>query len=286
LQLCTTPHLHLAPEGRSAPTPYHPKSRCKIKRSTPPLPPFPSVQHPPRPPACFTCMVGVFQATQTQPAVRNGPMASRGAWGPMLALIAPQAQRGARREASLREKFFPPNKTHQVECFALDLRHALTQASPHALTAQNRCCSSSENQSCAPWFQPPTQLKVATRVHTYTCSAKSAPHPASHPLQRRQPPAALSALQRQKVQTCGFRPKAPPPDQTRVSFTAARGQSRDPRCFPSKKSASHNPSGEFPTCSLGSEKSGWDQATKTPRAPRPAPPPSQGPDTDCTGGRG
>jgi hypothetical protein len=162
----------------------------------------------------------------------------------MLALIAPQAQRGARREASLREKFFLPNKTHQVECFALDLRHALTQASPHALTAQNRCCSSSENQSCAPWFQPPTQLKVATRVHTYTCSAKSAPHPASHPLQRRQPPAALSALQRQKVQTCGFRPKAPPPDQSRVWITAARGQSRDPRCCPTKNAAPHNPSGE------------------------------------------
>jgi hypothetical protein len=172
----------------------------------------------------------------------------------MLAMIAPQAQRGARRGASLREIFSPPNKTHQVESLALDLRHAPTQAPRHALTAQKRCCSSPENPGCAPWFQTPTQLKVSTRVHTHTSSAESTPRPASHPRQRRQPAAALSALQRQKVQTCGFRPKAPPPDQSRVWITAARGQSRDPRCCPTKNAAPHNPSGEFPTCSLGSEK--------------------------------
>ena len=215
--------------------------------------------------------------------MRNGPIASRGAWGPMLAKIATEAQRGARRAASAREKIFPPSETHQVDSLALNLSHAFMQAPPHA---QKRCCSSPENPGCAPWFQTPTQLKVATRVRTHTSSAESARRPASHTRPRRQPAAALSALQRQKVQTCGFRPEAPPPDQSREWITAARGQFIDQRCSTPKNTAPHTPPGEFPPCSLESKKWVWDQATGTPLRRRPAPPHAQGPDTDRTGGRG
>jgi len=73
------------------------------------------------------------------------------------------------------------------------------QASPRALKAQNRCCSSPENPGCAPWSGPPTQLKLPTRVHMHTCSAATTPHPASHPRPRCQRAAALPALQLPKV---------------------------------------------------------------------------------------
>ena len=71
------------------------------------------------------------------------------------------------------------------------------QASPRALTAQNRCCSSPPKNRLR--TLEPTQLKLSTRVHMHTCTAATTPHPASHPRPRRQRAAALPALQLLKV---------------------------------------------------------------------------------------